>query len=128
MLHLQFTLDLYLKKRHVGKNLGFSGMSLLSVLTFRKNTQATDPRDKVFAFVGIANDGDHPVLQADYSKDVNDVYMEVAMHLLTYTDPHFLVKSLTYSITHQRKGVYQHSSLDLLSLAYGLNERSGLPS
>jgi hypothetical protein len=64
----------------------------------------------------------------DYSKDVNDVYIEVAMHLLTYTDPHFLVKSLTYSITHQRKGVYQHSSFDLLSLAYGLNERSGLPS
>jgi hypothetical protein len=67
---------------------------------FRKNTQATDPRDKVFAFVGIANDSDHPVLQAGYSKDVNDVYVEVAMHLLTYTDPHFLVKSLIYSITH----------------------------
>jgi hypothetical protein len=62
---------------------------------FRKNTQATDPRDKVFAFVGIANDSDHPVLQAGYSKDV-----KVAMHLLTYTDPHFLVKSLIYSITH----------------------------
>jgi hypothetical protein len=61
---------------------------------------------KVFAFFGIANDSDHPVLQADRSKDVNDVYVQVAIHLLTYIDPHFLVKSLTYSITHQRKGVY----------------------
>ena len=110
------------EKRHVEKNLEFSGMSLLM---YRKNTQATDPRDKVFAFVGIANDGDHPALQADYSKDVNDVYVEVAMHQLTYTDPHFLVKSLIYSMTHQRKEVHR---LDLLSLAYGLNEHSGLPS
>jgi hypothetical protein len=116
------------EKRHVEKNLEFSGMSLLSLLMFRRNTQATDPRDKVFTFVGIANDGDHPALQADYSKDVNDVYVEVAMHLLTYTDPDLLIKGLIYSITRQRKEVYQRSSLDLLSLAYGLNEHSGLPS
>jgi hypothetical protein len=116
------------EKCHVEKDLEFSGISLLSLLMFRKNTQAMDPQDKVFAFVGIANDGDHPALQADYSKDVNNVYVEVTMHLLAYTDPHFLVKSLIYSVTHQRKGVYQRSSLDLLSLAYELNRHSGLPS
>jgi hypothetical protein len=55
------------------------------------------------------------ILQADYPKDVNNVCVEVAMHLLTYTDPHFLVKSLVYSITHQRKGVCQRLSLGLAS-------------
>jgi hypothetical protein len=53
---------------------------------FRKNMQATNPQDKVFPFVRVSNDGDHLASQADYSKDVNNVYMEVAMHLLTYTD------------------------------------------
>jgi hypothetical protein len=116
------------EERHVEKNLEFSRMPLPSLLMFRRNTQATDPRDKVFAFVGIANDGNHPALQADYSKDVNDVYMEAAMRLLTYTVPHFVVKSLILSFVHQSKGFYQNSSLDLLSLACGLNEHSGLPS
>jgi hypothetical protein len=35
------------EKRHVEKNLEFPRMSLLSLLMFRENTQATDLRDKI---------------------------------------------------------------------------------
>jgi hypothetical protein len=116
-----------MKKRHVEKDLESPGLTLLSLLLLRKNRQATHPRDKVSAFVGIANDGDHPALKADYSKGVN-VYLEVAMQLLPSTDPDFLARSLTHDITDQSKELYRFSGFDVLSLAYGLNEDSGLPT
>ena len=43
---------------------------------------ASDPRDKVFALVGIASGQYAPAYTPDYSKDVVDVYRDLAIQLI----------------------------------------------
>lgn len=63
---------------------------LLEALQSRRRAICTDPRDKVFALVGISKDNaqgtpvpsNGPHLQLDYSKTVVEVYKEVVRHLI----------------------------------------------
>ncbi|KAF5539315.1 het-domain-containing protein [Fusarium napiforme] len=51
-----------------------------------RDSQATDPRDKVYAFIGISeNDADQkgPQLIPDYSKTVDDVYIEATKLMMS---------------------------------------------
>jgi len=52
------------------------------LLKFR-GSQATDPRDKVFALLGIASDSaDHPAFQADYTKEAAIVEKEIMSFII----------------------------------------------
>ncbi|KAI5927608.1 heterokaryon incompatibility protein-domain-containing protein [Camillea tinctor] len=54
----------------------------LRLLDLARGSKATDPRDKVFALLGLlAMDGSHNNIKADYSHDEVHVYREIALHL-----------------------------------------------
>ncbi|KAL9120434.1 MAG: hypothetical protein Q9187_003013 [Circinaria calcarea] len=44
--------------------------------------EATNPRDKVFALLGLAHEDDRSAIDVDYSNSVQQVYTQVAKHLL----------------------------------------------
>jgi len=49
---------------------GYAEVSLLRVLADHRKTFASDPRDKVYAFLGVSS----TTLEVDYSRSVRDVY------------------------------------------------------
>jgi len=49
--------------------------------------KATDPRDKIFGLLGIANDGDEMELIADYTKSTRCVYEDVTWQFLRNLGP-----------------------------------------
>ncbi|MCJ1332768.1 hypothetical protein MMC10_009462 [Thelotrema lepadinum] len=73
--------------RHMGRlqdyvrnNPSHHDLKLFSLLSARRSCLATDPRDKVFALIGLANDAQD--LSPDYSKSVKEVYSQTAEHIL----------------------------------------------
>ncbi|KAK1758750.1 heterokaryon incompatibility protein-domain-containing protein [Echria macrotheca] len=58
--------------------------SLLQLLQARRGMGATDPRDMIFAHLGIASlpPGHAPYPVVDYTKSVSEVYLDVALYLL----------------------------------------------
>ena len=50
-----------------------------------RNSEATDPRDKIYALLGISSDTcDTGLLKADYGKDLQDVIFNTASFLLKF--------------------------------------------
>ena len=49
------------------------------------NFDSTDPRDKAYALLGLVNERHRKGIHIDYGKDPNDIYTEVAFHLLSDT-------------------------------------------
>lgn len=94
---------------HIAKQRLLGSSHLSDLLWNTWDREATDPRDKVFAVLGLLQqgaDGAHPPPTADYSKPVDQVYREAA----------------AYIINSKR-------SLDILLAASGLEgEESSLPS
>lgn len=84
--------------REVSKlyNRGVPGLSLgLHVLlTVHGACEATDPRDKIYALLGLMSEKERnvPELQPDYEKPVVDIYISVARYLLV-TKSDSIVKS-----------------------------------
>ncbi|KAF2109248.1 heterokaryon incompatibility protein-domain-containing protein [Lophiotrema nucula] len=63
------------------------GLPILELVCRARDFQATDPRDKVFALLGMANDLDEPAkrsvhLKPDYNKSKNQVYCGFARALV----------------------------------------------
>ena|SRR2546430_3295560 len=56
--------------------------SLLELLRTTRRTKATDPRDKVYALLGLADE--EMFFEVDYEKDVRDVFTNVARYLLRH--------------------------------------------
>lgn len=57
--------------------------SLMKLLISFRKCQATDPRDKVYALLGLANDeGVHEMVPIDYAKSVEAVYLDCAKFLV----------------------------------------------
>ncbi|OQO07133.1 hypothetical protein B0A48_07701 [Cryoendolithus antarcticus] len=56
---------------------------LLDLLSTTLVSAVSDPRDKVYAIVGLADDRDKFIEMIDYQKSVADVYLDVAEHYLT---------------------------------------------
>ncbi|MCJ1438051.1 hypothetical protein MMC27_007438 [Xylographa pallens] len=90
-------------QNHARKDPNHYQLKLSYLLSARRPCLATDPRDKVFALVGIANDAQE--LLPDYSKSLTDVYLQTAEHIFS-TD----------------------GNITLLSEVKGLQLGSGLPS
>ncbi|KAF5605706.1 heterokaryon incompatibility (het-6OR allele) [Fusarium pseudocircinatum] len=55
-------------------------LHLLSVLSDFRELEATDPRDKIFAFLNLAEDGLE--LQPDYSADVKDIFIQATKTMI----------------------------------------------
>ncbi|KAN0092470.1 Heterokaryon incompatibility protein (HET) domain containing protein [Hyaloscypha variabilis] len=60
---------------------------LYDILTMREDSLSTDPRDKIFAFLAIADDCQGGELEADYSKSTWEVYETVVWFLLRESPP-----------------------------------------
>jgi hypothetical protein len=56
--------------------------NLSTALIFFKSHLATDPRDMVYALVGLTNARDDPRMQIDYSQSVRQVYISVVDYVL----------------------------------------------
>ncbi len=65
------------KQRGLGKQ-----SSLLDLLSVFRECQASDLRDKIFALVGIADGQTIAACTPDYSKDVSEIYRNLASHLI----------------------------------------------
>lgn len=63
-------------KRSFSEVQGGRGMSLTLLLSVTQRFCATDPKDKVLALIGLANNP-HPSIVPDYFKSIKDVYTEV---------------------------------------------------
>jgi hypothetical protein len=77
---------------------------LIHLLRAFRRFQATDPRDKVFALLGIARDAEALDLRPDYRKSCEDVYTDIARTLI------------------------QNGYIELLSLCEVPKQITGLPS
>ena len=53
-------------------------MTLLELLWRFRDSQATDPKDHIFALVGISSDGNHPAYRVDYKREVTELYRSFA--------------------------------------------------
>ena len=56
--------------------------SLLYLLSAFRSCQASDPRDKIFALVGLADQRTIAACTPDYSKKVSEIYSSLASHLI----------------------------------------------
>lgn len=82
--------------RAIRKNIQSSQSFELSYLlsNISNGFHSTDPRDMVFALRGMCSDAGIELLASNYSKSVNFVYEETAIHLLTTIDHiHVLTKA-----------------------------------
>ncbi|KKY15970.1 putative heterokaryon incompatibility protein [Diplodia seriata] len=61
------------------------GLDLMRLLLYSLNTQATDPRDKVIALLGLASQQCRNALVPDYSKSTTQIYTETARHIIQST-------------------------------------------
>lgn len=59
--------------------------SIFRLLMATLGLDATDPRDKIFALVGLAPEKDRSALSPDYSKSTALVYAETTKHVITST-------------------------------------------
>ncbi|KAM0279439.1 hypothetical protein ACHAQH_004599 [Verticillium albo-atrum] len=69
-----------IRKRYHGNETVLSGR-LIHLLTECWTFNATDPRDRVFALVGLAEDGAHPLVAPDYNKTAEQVFVDAAKFL-----------------------------------------------
>ena len=82
--------------------------SLIKLLISFRQSRSSDPRDRVYALLGLANDqGAHDMVSVDYSKSVEAVYLECAQCLVR-DGMEMLIQAGT---PHNRKGAYLKPSL-----------------
>ncbi|KAH7327416.1 heterokaryon incompatibility protein-domain-containing protein [Rhexocercosporidium sp. MPI-PUGE-AT-0058] len=65
----------------------FMPLSLPFLLTDFGEFDSTDPRDKIFAFTGLATDEPNTAFAPDYTKTVETIYRETALYLYNGKDP-----------------------------------------
>jgi len=68
---------------HIAEGNGRPHAELLSLLQSFRTWKATDPRDKVYALLGISSDGSEAKrLEPDYSLSVEALYQRVAVYMI----------------------------------------------
>jgi hypothetical protein len=82
--------------------------SFLDVLTTGRYFDSTDPRDKIYAFLGhpgaTASNG-RPILSVDYNKRIEDVYFDVACGLIGGAEAPFVLSCVTHETQEALKRV-----------------------
>lgn len=93
-------------------------LELLELLRRTKSYLATDPRDKVFALIGLASDGKRFERKVDYSLQTDDVYAALAAHALVEQKDLTILSSCGLHLSY-------HSSLSSSTSEAGISQ---LPS
>jgi hypothetical protein len=57
-------------------------LSLLELVREFQYRRSTDPRDRIYALLGLMGDGMNSLLQPDYTKPVSDVYARATQHFI----------------------------------------------
>lgn len=80
-------------------------ISLLSIISIFRMCSASDPRDKIFAFLGLTEKGraksslNHQALKVDYRSSIQDVYITATVYILETSDPAVLSHVQDPSVT-----------------------------
>jgi hypothetical protein len=82
-LDLSFATELCETQRLKGRQGSYT--SLLYLLHEHRRREATDPRDKVFAMLGLAEDFSPDLLKPNYSKSVGQIYRETTLASIKQT-------------------------------------------
>ncbi|KAJ4334110.1 hypothetical protein N0V95_009253 [Ascochyta clinopodiicola] len=98
-LRRRYTLAINLAKARV------NGRTLATLLVTTWDRASTDPRDKVFAMLGLVGEAEDVSLKPDYSKSTEQVYREVA-----------------------REIIVKQGHMDVLLAASGVDGNEGIPS
>lgn len=85
--------------------------SLLQQLHDTRGNRATDPRDKVYALMGLLTPEDRSNVLVDYKKSIDEVYTEVAISILKKENSLRLLSGVQYLTHTQLCGDYRASSL-----------------
>ncbi|KAH7146846.1 heterokaryon incompatibility protein-domain-containing protein [Dactylonectria estremocensis] len=97
--------DMVLKAQHlpspVDGRQSWSRSSLINLLRSSIGAGASDPRDFVFALLGISLEADEPTLQPDYQQDVDEIYKRVAKYMVKTGSANLL---LDCALTHPPSG------------------------
>ncbi|KAK4460584.1 heterokaryon incompatibility protein-domain-containing protein [Cladorrhinum samala] len=77
-----FLVQMRAMRRH---SAGVTDTSFFDLLVRCRSLQATDPRDKVYALLGLAQPQDpiHELLPVDYAVEVTECYIQLALAILT---------------------------------------------
>jgi hypothetical protein len=59
-----------------------AGDNLIHLLDLTRNSQCSDPRDRIFALLGMLEPGGRLGIEPDYEKEVVDVFMQVVLQSL----------------------------------------------
>lgn len=95
--------------------------SLERMLIGTKLREATDPRDKVFALVGMTGDGEGEGLKADYSLGLSEVYQATTVYLISkHEKPERKMDFLLSALTKKPRFVEKPTwCIDFSSPAWG---------
>lgn len=66
------------------------GLNLKTVFQYASRLQCTDPRDRIFGFFGLLNDGEQQKISVDYSKSYSEVFTQAIKALLEDYGPDIL--------------------------------------
>lgn len=61
-------------------------LSLCNLLIVFGKSEATDPRDRLFALLGLASDGDDPSLMPNYVESIEMVFLRYSNHFVRHGD------------------------------------------
>ncbi|RYP46987.1 hypothetical protein DL768_006910 [Monosporascus sp. mg162] len=100
LLHKDWGIDETTNSEHFG---GLGLFKLGAILFNTANFKSTDPRDKIFALLGLATDADDGRLIPDYRKSPSQVYTEVAQHLIVGKGTIALLSLAGTGFNHPRK-------------------------
>lgn len=98
-LKRRYSLAIHISKKRL------LGSTLSDLLWNTWDRESADPRDKVFAILGLVGDQHVGLMRPDYSKTMNRIFSEAARDI-----------------------IYHEKKLDILLAAIGLARRDGLPS
>jgi hypothetical protein len=59
--------------------------NLIYLLRVGRNTRCADPKDKVYGLLGVAADCDELGVIVDYSKPVEEIYIDTAYRILKHS-------------------------------------------
>ncbi|CAM1507743.1 Fc.00g045910.m01.CDS01 [Cosmosporella sp. VM-42] len=79
----------------------WSRSPLINLLRSSIGAGASDPRDFVFALLGISLEADEPTLQPDYQQDVDEIYKRVAKYMVKIGSAYLLLDCV---LTHPPSG------------------------
>jgi len=64
------------------KEIRSKGARLIDLLSVSRTCAASDPRDKIFALLGMARAEELPLMRADYTKSIQDTFTEATLYCI----------------------------------------------